>query len=156
MEDVATTSVDRLTNDDFRTFMHLMPETAKALVQCMGSDAAVALLNAWPGVEVKVPRFPGANPAGARRWAQIAAVIGDAAMQKLARLYGGTTLEIPLCSRVRQEKRNRTIRQDFDQFTSKPPAGIGLSKTEAVQEIGMRHAPISARQIETILTQINR
>lgn len=86
----------------------------------------------------------------------MAAVIGAPAMERLAALYGGTTLEIPLCSRVRQERRNRVIRQDFDQFTSKPPAGIGLSKTEAVQEIGMRYAPISARQIESIINQINR
>jgi hypothetical protein len=156
MSAVASTMLDRLTGDDFTELTHLMPETARTLAQCIGTEATVALLNAWPGVEVKVPRFPDANPAGARRWAQMAAVIGAPAMERLAALYGGTTLEIPLCSRVRQERRNRVIRQDFDQFTSKPPAGIGLSKTEAVQEIGMRYAPISARQIESIINQINR
>lgn len=147
---------DLLVVDDFTNLDHLMPETARLLVGCMGVEAAVALLNTWPGVEVKVPRFPDANPAGAKRWAQMAAVIGEPAMRKLAALYGGTVLEIPLCSRVQQEKRNRVIRQDFDRFTSKPPAGIGLSKADAVQEIGMRYAPISVRQIKSILNQINR
>ena len=147
---------DLLMVDDFTNLDHLMPETAKLLAGCMGSEAAVALLNAWPGVAVKVPRFPDANSAGARRWAQMAAVVGEPAMRKLAALYGGTVLEIPLCSRVQQEKRNRVIRQDFDRFTSKPPVGIGLSKADAVQEIGMRYAPISVRQIKSILSQINR
>ena len=147
---------DLLMVDDFTNLDHLMPETARLLAGCMGVDAAVALLNAWPGVEVKVPRFPDANPAGAKRWAQMAAVIGEPAMRKLAALYGGTVLEIPLCSRVQQEKRNRVIRRDFDQLTFKPPAGIGLSKADAVQEIGIRYAPISVRQIKSILNQINR
>ena len=114
---------------------------------------AIALLNTWPGVEIRVPRFPDAHPSGARRWMQIANVIGEIAMQKLASLYGGTMLEIPLCSRARQAKRNRIICRDFDHLTGKPPEGIGLSKTEAVQEIGMRYAPISARQIESILNR---
>lgn len=74
-------------------------------------------------------------------------------MQKLASLYGGTMLEIPLCSRARLAKRNRIICRDFDRLTGKPPEGIGLSKTEAVQEIGMLYAPISARQIESILNR---
>jgi len=147
---------DLLTVDDFTSLPHLMPETARLLAGCMGVEAAVDLLNTWPGVEVKVPRFPDANPAGAKRWAQMASVVGEPAMRKLAALYGGTVLEIPLCSRVQQEKRNRIIRQDFDRITSKPPAGPGLSKAEAVQEIGMRYAPISVRQIKSILNQINR
>lgn len=147
---------DLLMVDDFTVLAHLLPETARLLAGCMGVEATVALLNAWPGVEVKVPRFPNANPAGAKRWVQIAAVVGEPAMRRLAALYGGTVLEIPLCSRVQQEKRNRVIRQDFDWFTSKPPAGIGLSKAEAVQEIGIRYAPISVRQIKSILNQINR
>ena len=149
-------SIAPLTAEDFTELAHLMPETARPLEACMGIIAATALLNAWPGVEVKVPRFPDANPAGARRWSQMSAVVGEPAMRHLAALYGGTVLEIPLCSRVRQEKRNRVIRRDFDQFTSKPPVGIGLSKAEAVQEIGMRYAPISVRQIESILNQTNR
>ncbi len=156
MSTTVAPKIDPLVAEDFVQLAHLMPETARLLAGCMGIEAALALLNAWPGVEVKVPRFPDANPAGARRWAQMAAVVGAPAMGQLAVLYGGTVLEIPLCSRVRQEKRNRVIRRDFDQFISKPPMGIGLSKAEAVQEIGMRYAPISVRQIETILNQINR
>lgn len=156
MNTVLAQRTNLLTVDDFANLDHLMPETARVLAGCMGVEAAVNLLNTWPGVEVKVPRFPDANPAGAKRWAQMAAVVGEPAMRTLAALYGGTVLEIPLCSRVQQEKRNRVIRQDFDRFTSKPPAGVGLSKAEAVQEIGIRYAPISVRQIKSILNQINR
>lgn len=145
--------VDPLVAEDFVQLAQLMPETALTLVRCVGTEAAIALLNTWPGVEIRVPRFPDAHPSGARRWMQIANVIGEIAMQKLASLYGGTMLEIPLCSRARQAKRNRIICRDFDHLTGKPPEGIGLSKTEAVQEIGMRYAPISARQIESILNR---
>ncbi|MBF5004714.1 Mor transcription activator family protein [Diaphorobacter caeni] len=156
MSAVLSRNIEPVEVQDFSDFSHLMPETALLLVQCMEIEATVALLNAWPGVEVKVPRFPNANPAGARRWAQLAALVGETAMQKLAALYGGTVLEIPLCSRVRLEKRNRNIRSEFDQLTAKPPTGEGLSKAEAVQEIGMRHAPISVRLIGSILSEINR
>ena len=145
--------VDPLVAEDFVQLAQLMPDTALTLGRCVGTEAAIALLNTWPGVEIRVPRFPDAHPSGARRWMQIANVIGEIAMQKLASLYGGTMLEIPLCSRARQAKRNRIICRDFDHLTGKPQEGIGLSKTEAVQEIGMRYAPISARQIESILNR---
>ena len=42
--------IDLLVVDDFANLAHLMPETARLLAGCMGVEAAVALLNAWPGV----------------------------------------------------------------------------------------------------------
>lgn len=146
--------LDRFGEPDLADLEHLMPPSVHTLVDCIGAPAALALLNTWPGAEVKVPRFPDANPAGARRWAQLAEVVGEDAMQRLADFYGGDVLAIPLCSRARQEKRNRVIRRDFDQFTTRQPTGFGLSKTDAIREIGMRYAPISARQIESILNRV--
>ncbi|BEP69690.1 MULTISPECIES: Mor transcription activator family protein [unclassified Variovorax] len=142
-----------LSEADLSDFRHLMPETVRNLVSCIGAHAALALLNAWPGVEVKVPLYPNANPAGARRWSLMAEIVGEVAMQLLSKNYGGTSLVIPTCKQVRDEKRNRLIRHDFDHLTAKPPNGLGLSKSDAIQEVGMRHAPISARAVESILNR---
>ena len=121
------------------TLGHLLPPSAVVLLACAGALPGLALLNAWPGVSVIMPKHAAATPAGARRWAQIAAVVGQAAMPALAALYGGNVLDVPTCAQLRTEKRARWLRQRFDQL-----GAAGLNKTQAVQQLGIELAQMGS------------
>ena len=140
-----------ITEQDLRDFADLLPSGGAYLVRLLGDVAALALFNHWPGVQLPVPKFADANERGAARWGEIAEVIGEAAMQNLAKSMGGDMLLIPSCDALRKERRNRAICAEFDQLTGRRPLGEGLSKNAAVIRLCMRHAPITYRQIETIL-----
>jgi hypothetical protein len=78
-------------------------------------------------------------------------VIGTDAMTVLAREMGGECLEVPTLDDLRKERRNRAIRAQFDRLTARAPAGEGLSKARAMQELALTHGPISWRQLESIV-----
>lgn len=140
-----------ITQADLHSFANLVPPSGSALLRMLGIPAGLSLLNAWAGVQVVVPKGPCNNPGGAKRWAQMVALIGEEAMFLLSSEMGGEVLEVPTCDALRKERRNHAIRTQFDYLTAKAPAGEGLSKSRAVQELGLSHAPITWRQLETIL-----
>lgn len=131
--------------EDLAAVWSLLPYTAQALVGCLGAPAAAALLAARPGCQFMVPKHADRHPSGARRWAELAAIIGDEAMEKLAARWGGDVIEIPVCKEARNELRARAIRAEFDRLT-----GAGHSGAQAVYEIGLAFAPITSRAIELI------
>lgn len=135
-----------MTADDLRAVWTLLPYTAQALMQCLGDAAAAQLLAARPGCQFLVPKHPDRHPAGAKRWAELAGVVGDEAMAKLAARWGGDVIEIPTCKAARDELRARAIRAEFDRLTTRE----GLSGKQATYEIGLRFAPITSRAIELI------
>lgn len=131
---------------------HLLPPTAAALVRAVGVDAALALLTRYPGVQIpNVPKHPDANPHGARRWAALAEVMGEVAMQALARSHGGGGLDVPTCHALRVARRNAHLCSRFDQLTASPPKGEGLSKNRAVELLGLEMAPMTYRQVELVV-----
>lgn len=136
-----------LTAADIAEVGHLLPYTAAHLLRAIGEEAALALLNALPGVQMTVPKHAGHNPAGARRWAMLAEIAGREGMEKLAATFGGTVLEIPVCDEARKEARNRAIRAEFDRLTM----AEGHSKAQAIYELGLAHRPITYRQLEKII-----
>ncbi len=140
-----------ITQADLQAFAHLVPPSGAQLLHWLGEVDGLRLLNVWPGVQVVVPKGPCNNPGGARRWAQFVGVVGERATLALAAELGGECLEVPTLMALRTERRHSAIRAQFDQLTGPPPAGQALSKAAAVQELGLRHAPITWRQIETIL-----
>ena len=135
-----------LTPEDCAAVAGCLPYTALALIKLLGAEAACALLNARPGVTIVIPKHPDANPAGAKRWAELAALIGEPAMQVLADKWGGEALSIPVCKRARLELRARRIRAHWDRLVN----AEGLSGRQAVYEIGLLEAPITSRAIEQI------
>lgn len=143
--------ISAICNESLDAFAHLIPPTGNHLLGLLGKHDGLRLLNAWPGVQIVVPKGPCNNAGGARRWAQIVAIIGEAATVTLANEMGGEWLEVPTLSRLRRARRNHAIRTEFDRLTARPPAGEGMSKAAAVQELGMLNAPLSWRQIENIL-----
>jgi hypothetical protein len=140
-----------ITVRDLADMSHLLPSGGAYLVRLLGVAAALALINTWSGVQLPIPKRADSNARGAARWAEIAAVIGEPAMQVLAADRGGDMLDIPNCNALRKERRNRAICAQFDQLTGRRPMGEGLSKNAAVIRLGMSNAPITYRQIETIL-----
>lgn len=136
-----------LTLADLEAVRGLLPYTAQHLIGALGEEAALALLNKLPGVEMTVPKHPDHNPAGARRWAMLEEVVGAVAMPKLVATWGGSVLEIPTCADARREARDRAIRADFDRMTMEE----GMSKAQAIYEIGLRYQPITSRQLEKIV-----
>lgn len=140
-----------ITSADLQQFGHLVPPTGNAILRMLGVPAGLLLLNGLPGVQAVVPKGPCNNPGGARVWAYLSAVIGVNTMTVLAREMGGECLEVPTLDALRKERRNHAIRTQFDRMTASAPAGEGMSKARAVQELGLIHAPITWRQLEIIL-----
>lgn len=131
---------------------HLLPPTALGLVRAVGVDAALALLTRYPGVQMpNVPKHPDANPHGARRWAVLAEVMGEAGMRALAASHGGAGLDVPTCHALRVARRNAHLRERFDRLTATPPKGDGLSKNRAVELLGLEMAPMTYRQVEAVV-----
>lgn len=142
-----------LTAYDVRELAHLLPPSALELVRAIGPDAAVALIGGLPGVQLVVPKYAAANPAGARRWAQLAQLVGADVMPHLVAVYGGGQLDVPTCAALLLEKRNRWLRRRFDDLTA--PAGPTLSRRSAVYELGIELAlashVLTYRQIERVI-----
>lgn len=136
----------KLTPETIAAVRGLLPYTAQALIELIGVEAACALLEARPGCVLRVPKHPDKHPEGARRWAELAEIIGEDGMQRLAARFGGDILEIPTCAAARKELRDRMIRAEFDRLTMIE----GLSGARAIYEIGLKFAPISSRAIELI------
>lgn len=138
-----------LTPDDIEAVRGLMPYTALAIIHAIGEVAACTLINERPGVTIIIPKHPDANPAGARRWAELAELIGEPEMGRLAAWRGGEPLSVPVCKAARDELRARAIRRMYDRLT-----GVDrLSGRQAVYEIGLRFAPITSRAIELICSR---
>lgn len=135
-----------LTPEDCAAISGCLPYTALALIQALGAVPACTLINERPGVTIVIPKHRDANAAGARRWAELAALIGEPAMQVLADKWGGEALSIPVCKRAREELRARRIRAHWDRLVN----AEGLSGRQAVYEIGLLEAPITSRAIEQI------
>lgn len=137
--------------EDLAALAAWVPPSGQQLVRVLGVPGALALLNGLGGVQLWVPKGPCNNPAGARTWAYVAQMVGEAAMLDLAREWGGQWLEVPTLDALRKERRNRAMRCQFDQLTAKAPEGAGLSKARAVQELCLHFAPVTWRQVEAIL-----
>lgn len=137
--------------DELRAVWSLLPYTAQALMQCLGDEPAARLLAARPGCQFLVPKHPDRHPAGAKRWAELAEIVGDEAMAKLAERWGGDVIEIPTCKAARDELRARAIRAEFDRLT----CAEGMSGKQAIYEIGLQFAPITSRAVELICGKVD-
>ena len=140
-----------ITEDDLQQMGYLVPPTGHGLVRMLGVSASLRVINRLGGWQVVIPKGPCNNAGGARVWAQLTHMIGEANVLALSQQMGGECLEVPTLNALRVERRNQAVRSHFDYLTAKAPNGEGLSKSRAVQELGLIHAPITWRQLETIL-----
>lgn len=132
--------------EDLHAVYSLLPHSAQVLIDAIGATAALTLLNRLGGCEINIPKHPDKHPAGAQRWELLAEIIGEDAMQALAKRWGGDVLDIPICKDARRELRDRAIRAEFDRLTMKE----GYSGRQAVYEITLKFCPITSRQVEVV------
>ncbi len=138
---------------DLQQWAHLVPPSGQTLLRLFGPESALVLFNRLPGYQTMVPKTPDKTPGGALTWARLVAHIGTDLMYSLASRMGSECLEVPTLEALRVERRRQALRQTFDAITAPPPAGAGLSKARAVQELCLQFAPITWRQVEIILDQ---
>lgn len=115
-----------------------LPQSARDLISQIGLPAAVALIQAMPGVRFPVPRGENNNPDGAARFAQLVDIVGHEATLILVRNYGNDRgLYVPSCKKAILRARDRQIVADY---------GTGVT----VLDLSLKYR-LSYRRIEGIL-----
>lgn len=75
---------------DLEEFAAWIPPSGADMLRVLGVTAGLALLNGLGGAQLWVPKGPCNNAAGARTWAYLARIVGEAAMLDLARVWGAS------------------------------------------------------------------
>ena len=129
---------------EFAAKLHgTLPDTAKAIASIIGLERTLALVAVLGGAELRFPR--GKHGPAASRFEELALVIGEESLSKLAHEYTyGESVYIPICTITRRRLRNRKIRREFDDLTKT------LSGKQAVNTLAIKNN-MSNRQVEKIL-----
>lgn len=93
---------------------HDLPETALDLIGLIGWERTQALIAELGGVPFPVPKRADNNAAGARRYLQLAEIVGRQAADLLLRCYGDDVLNIPNCKTALARARNRAMVSFYD------------------------------------------
>ncbi|HAF56026.1 MAG TPA: hypothetical protein DCL01_12660 [Thauera sp.] len=93
---------------------HDLPETALDLIGLIGWERTQALIAELGGVPFPVPKRANNNAAGARRYLQLAEIVGRQAADVILRCYGDDVLNIPNCKTALRRARNRAIVSFYD------------------------------------------
>ena len=119
---------------------HGLSDQQWRVLRVLGEPAAWALLSRWPGLSYPVPKYRDANAAGAQRWAELAALVGEAAMPALCGHWGGGELRVPICAALLAHKRQAWLCARFDALTS--PHGAAMATHAAVRELVKTQTPL--------------
>lgn len=120
----------------------LLPPTIREIVRLIGYGPAMALVRAFGGQELRIPRGEGSDT-----WAALCEVIGEPATRRLAATYsGGEPLYIALCYRAMLADRNHRMVARYDALLAEGHSGRG-----AVSVIVREFGPICYRQVEKIV-----
>ena len=141
-----------MTPAELHSIRHLprFPETAAELIRVAGLVAAARIITAWPGQSFPVPSVEGGGcPAGERRWAQLAEVVGETAALAIVRHYRGSVLYVPSCKEAIWDKEKDAIRDEFDRLSAE-----GYSYTDAIFELGVKYN-VTGRAIDMMLKHLN-
>lgn len=120
----------------------MLPEVIQEIVRLVGHSHAMALVHAFGGQELRIPKTEASDT-----WAALVEVIGDPATRKLAAgLGGGEPIYIALCARAVKADRNRRMIERYDALLREGHSGRG-----AVSVLVREFAPISNRWVEKIV-----
>lgn len=133
---------------DFAELQHLLPPAFGEIVQLIGLENAFVLVKNYGGTSFKIGKNK--NRYGKILHFALAEVIGeDAACAVEKHMAGLRELNIPKCEAVLREMRNRQIRREFDELTSRePPYRMGVML--AAQNLA-RAYNLTQRQIYNIV-----
>ena len=92
-------------NNPFEALWDYLPSSAQDLVELIGLDAALELIKARGGTQVRLPKT--ATPEH-----YLTGIIGYEALETLCTVYGGDTLEPPRCVNALRALRDAAILRD--------------------------------------------
>ncbi len=119
-----------------------LPAGIQEIVRLIGHGKAMALVQAFGGQELRIPRAEGSDA-----WAALVEVIGEPATQALAAaMSGGEPIYIALCSAAMKADRNLRLIERYNALLQAGHSGRG-----AVSILVREFAPISNRWVETIV-----
>ncbi len=126
----------------FDDVQHLLPESARLLVDLIGLRYTMKLVEALGGTTFPVALRKSRQ--GEIRYEMLAEVVGVDAANILTRHFGGDMLYIPLCKVALRELFYRDVRAEFDTITRE------FSAIHAVASLASKHR-MSDRQIWRVL-----
>ena len=91
--------------------MELLPQSIRDMADVIGATAALALVRAYAGRQIKVPK--GLGDSGIMR-SRLVSIMGENAAIEFMRNYGGQTIAVPRCLAVLLAQRNTGIIADYD------------------------------------------
>ncbi|MEW6292476.1 MAG: Mor transcription activator family protein [Pseudomonadota bacterium] len=91
-----------------------LPALVRDIERVAGLPAAIAVVNAFRGMEISIPKGENNNTSGKAAFERIAAAAGRDAALAICNEFGGEMLSIPRCHTLRTEIRARAIRRAFD------------------------------------------
>ncbi|MFI3218366.1 MAG: helix-turn-helix domain-containing protein [Methylococcales bacterium] len=101
----------------------LLPKRTAELVQVVGFDAAMALVNQFGGTHLNIPKKARLNH-------KLCSVIGLVSLEKLCAYYGGTPLEIDLCANIISQQKKLLIMMDVKAGVSNAVVARKFNTTE--------------------------
>lgn len=108
---------------------HDLPETALDLIGLIGWERTQALIAELGGVPFPVPKRANGNAAGARRYLQLAEIVGRQAADLILRCYGDDVLNIPNCKTALSRARNRAMVSFYDQGATLEECALAFGVT---------------------------
>lgn len=93
-----------------------LPQTVVDLVELLGHEATMRLVDAFGGIEIEVPSGKVEGPLTAR----IIEALGGGLAARFMATYGGEPLYIPRCAQAIRDERDRAIQADYDAGTRVP------------------------------------
>lgn len=97
--------------DTLREYAQLLPDTGRDLVELIGLDATLSLVEALGGSTFPVPHRK--NPEGEKRHSLLEKLCGEVAALELCKRYGGTKLYVPNCKKALIRIRNIGMIHEF-------------------------------------------
>lgn len=97
-----------------------LPQTVVDLVELLGHEATMRLVDAFGGLEIEVPSGRTIGKAEGPLTAHIIQALGGGLASRFMATYGGAPLYIPRCAQAIRDERDRAIQADYDAGTRVP------------------------------------
>ncbi len=118
-----------------------LPALVRDIERVAGLNVAIAIVNAFRGMEVSIPKGENNNISGKAAFERIAAVCGRDAALAICNEFGGEVLSIPRCHALHVEMRGRAIRRAFDAGESVNTLAHRFDMTYRAIELILNRAP---------------
>lgn len=93
----------------------MLPETAKRLIEMIGFDAAMAMVQRWPGRRLEIPKGKARRQNGFTE--ALEDLIGAEKTRILMAVYGGDEIYVPNCVALVRNARDLKIIEDLGRMT---------------------------------------